>query len=294
MTAKSFERFKIRNRLTNASALSSNTRFVFQGNSSVRIVKQQVSLSEEEEQEEVCLQAAVVNKQERDSAYVYTQLKDKLDIGTVWKAKDLFLLITEKVTMIKDVNWNKYTAVLCNVEVDGLHGFFKRSEESYVNIALKERSAITSQQKPVLVMASGALKFGDKIMINGTGWVVQEYDDISTPGITYYSLQAATLSKDAIDAAKDKDNFIEQKDTTTINTEDSYVEDDIHYVNTDEVVTLPTESGYYKISNSTVKIHKVKGTEIQFSLPFGINDIVIIKVKENGEEKEYQYKRMAM
>ena len=33
--------------------------------------------------------------------------------------KNLPLLVSEEITIIKDVDWHKYIALICNVEIDG-------------------------------------------------------------------------------------------------------------------------------------------------------------------------------
>lgn len=286
-----YERFKLKNKIMKKVDASTNTRFIFQGNSATKIKK----LELEDGEEETCLSAAVVNQQEKDKAYVYTVKTDDLSVGSVWQTKDLKLLITEKITLIKNTDWNKYTALICNVELNGLYGYFKGPEENYINISLEQKSVIVSQQKPVLVLSSRTkFKFGDKLMIKGRGWVIQEFDAISTDGVVYYSLAPATISKDAIENAEDGDNFTKERDETNIQTQDAYEEDNIRYINTNEVITLPTESGFFKSSNTTVKLVQLKANEVKFSLPFGVNDVVTITVKVDGQEQVYYYKRMAM
>jgi hypothetical protein len=76
-----------------------NTSFVFKGLPSIEIKNGEKSL-----------QASVVNKQEKDHAYVFTQAHDELKVGDVWTAKNLHLLIAEEITIIEDVNWRKYYA----------------------------------------------------------------------------------------------------------------------------------------------------------------------------------------
>jgi hypothetical protein len=93
LTMTSFSRFQERNKKRVVAQQNLNTSFIFKGYPSIKISRGDLEL-----------QASVVNKQEKDYAYVYTQLKDNLEIGSVWTAKNLHLLITEEITIIKDVN----------------------------------------------------------------------------------------------------------------------------------------------------------------------------------------------
>lgn len=68
----SFDRFKRRNKLRTSAADKGNAAFVFGGYNSTII-----------EGENISYPAAVVNEQEKDKAYIYTHLANKLDIGSI-------------------------------------------------------------------------------------------------------------------------------------------------------------------------------------------------------------------
>ena len=69
----SFERFRNRQKQRIAATDQLNSQFIFKGYPSIKI----------ENQDGMLKQAAVVNKQEKDQAYIYTQLDDPLTIGSV-------------------------------------------------------------------------------------------------------------------------------------------------------------------------------------------------------------------
>jgi len=70
----SFERFRELNNKRRSSQASLNTHFIFKGYPSIMITSDQ--------DEESCCQAVIVNQQEKDKAYIYTQLVDELPMGT--------------------------------------------------------------------------------------------------------------------------------------------------------------------------------------------------------------------
>ena len=74
-------------------------------------------------------------------------------------------MITEEITIIKDVNWHKYLSYLCNIQVEDVWGYFIGPEKRYVNIANEKDASLESLQKPVLVLPEGILGFKDKIVI---------------------------------------------------------------------------------------------------------------------------------
>ena len=58
-------------------------------------------------------------------------------------------------------------AFLCNVEVNGLWGYFLSPEKTHINVALREEVLLQSQQKPILVLGKDVLGIGDKFSIKG-------------------------------------------------------------------------------------------------------------------------------
>lgn len=258
-----FQRFQERNKKRAQAQIRGNCKFVFQGYNSTTIQCGDESI-----------QAAVVNEQEKDSAYIYTQEQNSLKIGSIWEAKSLHFLITEEIIIIKDVTWHKYLAELCNTQIDGMWGRFIGPEETYINVALKQNVSIVSRQKPVLIMPSGSLSRGDKIIIKGRPWLVQESDEISTEGVGYYSLTSTTVSKD------EGQKIIRAQDQYSIDQETTHCGDNI---------TVSTEDGYFICDNPNIEIVQRAQNKIIFIMPFGTNS-VSVSVKENGSIVQKTYK----
>lgn len=114
------------------------------------------------------VQAAVVSKQEKDYGYIFTAADTLLTIGSVWIAKDLRMIVDEKITVIKDTGWNKYHYYLCNVQVDGSWGYLKSSLVP-INVDLEQNVQWQSQAKYLLMIASNAVKFGTTFKIADRG-----------------------------------------------------------------------------------------------------------------------------
>ena len=279
----SFSRFQERNKKRTVAQNNLNTSYIFKGYPSVEIRSADQKI-----------QASVVNKQEKDYAYIFTQLKDELKIGSVWTAKNLNLLITEEITIIKDVNWHKYHALLCNVQVGDHWGFFKGPEKSFLDIVLEKDVVWESPQKPVLVLPSNILDFRDKIVIGGRAWLIQEYDAISTPGLVYYSLKPTTISKEVIEENIDKDVYIEKHVQTSIEVittpiQTLNMEDEEALISANMPITIYTTEGYFKSSNKNIKIQKRTENEVVFTIPFGVSE-TIIEFKEKGDIRTKKYR----
>ena len=272
----SFSRFQERNKKRTVAQNKLNTSFIFKSYPSIEI---QGSADQK-------IQASIANKQEKDYAYVFTQRQDELEIGSVWTAKNLHLLITEEITIIKDVNWHKYHALLCNVQIDNHWGYFKGPEKSFLDVVLEKEVIWESPQKPVLVLPENVLNFRDKIVIKGRAWLIQEYDAISTPGLVYYSLKPTTISKEVAAENTGKDTYIEKHEEPIINVVENPIsllsEANVLHISPNVPITLSTEDGYFKTTNKNLKIQKRTASIVVFSIPFGISEVAV-EVKEKGD-----------
>jgi len=276
-----FTRFQERNKKRMDAQGEVNKHFIFKGYPSIKI-----ELNTTDSGEDIySVQAAVVNQQEKDKAYIYTQWEDSLDIGSVWGAKGLHWLIAEEIVVIKDVKWHKYLAYLCNIEVEDTWGYFKGPEKNYVNIKNEYGASLESLQKPVLVLPENVLGFADKIVIKQRPWLVQEWDAISSPGLVYYSLRATTVSKETIAEHVGEDVYIERavnniSDIVITPEEDPNVSD-LYHIGYNIDIVVETHAGYFVYDNNNIKIKKHTGNSVTFSIPFGVSQVTI-ETKDNN------------
>lgn len=257
-----FSRFVDKNKKRTLATDEVNGRFVFNGYPTTTI-----TCGEEK------ITAAVVNKQEQEKAYIYTDLQHPLDIGSVWTTKGLHFLIVEEIVIIKDVQWKKYIALLCNVLIDDMWCYFKGSEKAAISTSIKENVFLNTQAKPVLVSAV-KLGFRDKIVINNRAWMVVEWDDISTQGVVYCTLEPTTISKEI----EDKGIIKHDNSTTTITSVSNKENSDFILIKPNTNITIPTEQGYIKAStNIDIKSRTIN--QIVFSIPYGIENVIITTLK---------------
>ena len=262
----SFERFKNRNSvLATAAQKEFNRQFILKGYPSIEINNHNDTTKK--------IMASVVNKQEKEMAYIYTSIDEPLEIGSVWDAKGLRLLVNEEIIVIKDVKWHKYKALICNVEIEGHPAYLLGPEKSYIATALELKTVIESRAKPILVMPLGTdVKIGTKIVIKNRAWLVQECDDYSTEGIGYYSLSASTVSSHVEQEAGDKQTYLEQPSATQ--------EDFVGVLQNGKnircghnvEVSIPCDETV-TWDNRAIKVIKRTNTTITFILPFGVDEV---------------------
>ena len=206
-------------------------------------------------------------------AYIYTSIDEPLEIGSVWDAKGLRLLVNEEIIVIKDVKWHKYKALICNVEIEGHPAYLLGPEKSYIATALELKTVIESRAKPLLVMSLGTnVKIGTKIVIKNRAWLVQECDDYSTEGIGYYSLSASTVSSHVEQEAGDKQTYLEQPSAT----QEDFIGVSQHGKNIscghNIEVSIPCDETV-TWDNRAIKVIKRTDATITFILPFGVDEV---------------------
>ena len=105
---------------------------------------------------------------------------------------------------------------------------------------------------------------------------MQESDEISSPGIGYYSLRSTTMSKDIINNNEGKVIFVEKAIETIVPEKEN------------RTFTIQTTNGYFK-TNKEIKIIKHMDNEVTFELPFGVNNVQVTTMLNNEKiETEYE------
>lgn len=273
--ASNFSLFKAKNAAFSSAEREDNAKFIFGSYPSVQL-----------QMNDKVIPAVIVNKQENDEAYFYTTIKDNLVAGETVSHKGLHWIIDEEIVIIKPVAWRKYHAFLCNVQLDDTHwGYFIGPEKSKINVSLKENVYLYSDQKPVLVAAPNLLQPQDRLWIRGRAWEVQEYDNISKPDITYYTLTTSTISEE---------EHAEQPNAVIFPNTDLHQsviipQEPTSFDNTGVLgcapltkIVVATEEGYFESSEPNIIIIGATDTKVVFQIPFGIKHVITIKHKQKG------------
>lgn len=264
----SFSRFQDINQKRGIANQQTNSGFILKGYPSILIKN---AATDEE------LSASVVNRQEKDLAYIYTHVKQPIEVGSVWEAKGLKWLISEEIVVIKDVSWRKYVAFLCNVQVNGQWGYFISSEKSRINVELQKEILLQSQNKPMLVLGKDVLSIGDKFKIKDKAWMVQEKDNLDD-NITYYTLVATTMSED-----------LQHQSAQDIIVKPQINNDNFTFI-PNQLITINTSGGFFQYDVSAIEVVSRSENEIVFKIPFGI-DSVQISVMQEDKLMTYTYNK---
>lgn len=270
--SNSFERFKLRNQLMNPSEKNKNADFIIKGYASTTMISDLDNT--------VTHLGYVYNKQEKDEGYIYTYYDEPLAIGSCWNVKGLHFLVDEEIIIIKDVSFRKYHAFLCNIETPNGWWYFKKDD--YIDVSLRKDSFIKSLAKPLLITPGKPFDYNDKVLIADRAWLVQELDNYTHPGITYYSVTPTTMSKDVIDTRVDTFPVKEQAEEIPFNDAKEY------QIIPNHVYELETENGYFRTSCGVLNIVSRSSNLVKFSIPFGV-DVVEVEVRQSGETVTITY-----
>lgn len=292
-----YKHFQDRIRTENKADGLTNNQFVFSAENSTTL--QEVDNADNK------VMASVVNLQEKDIAYIYTQGEDQLKVGQIWTIAyhqqnyewdvddywnrfNIYWMIVEEIIVIKEVLWHKYLAFKCNVTIDGLHGYWIGPEKHFVDVKLQEKTILQSQQHPVLILPSASnYAIGSKILVKDRAWLIQEADNISTEGVTYYSLRATTISKNEI---TDDVHVVENQSQVPDAPIGEVLENgDNVLVSAGAIITVDTENGYFRTTNPLIQVTNINATKVTFVVPYGVDGFKI-DVKQSGEIVSTQYK----
>lgn len=125
--------------------------------------------------------------------------------------------------------------------------------------------------------------------------MVQEIDNISVPGIAYYSLAPTTIGKANTmmrTAEPQKESYIVRAVENPYVVVDEHVDEEgINYIGSNINVTLSTEGGYFNYNNPAIKVIARSATQVIFCLPFGVDEVVV-ETRKDGEVVSATYRRV--
>ena len=104
--------------------------------------------------------------------------------------------------------------------------------------------------------------------------------------MVYYSLKPTTISKEIVAENIGKEIYVEKHEKFTPTIVEmpiqTLAESGEITISPNIEVVLPTEGGYFATSNKNINIRKRNSTTVIFSIPFGVNNVVI-ETKEKGD-----------
>lgn len=262
-----YDRFKNLLRIDKCATMSEATKFIHEGS---------MATSVNNNGTDYCAGFIYDNREDVDRALLYIEKFNEqyFNIGDIFAWDDYHYIIIDKDKIVKNVGYCKYVCYECNSQIDDIWGYLKGPKTNYINTTIKSELAEISQAKPVFITNTAVWKIGDKILIKGRPWRVNEIDDYSTNGIYYYSLEATTMPISTSEAATTKS--LQLKTTN-----------DIIEVKPLQTITIKTEDQYF-VCNKTI-FTSIKDNIVTLTVPFGLKDFELaFKVQGVVEKQKYK------
>lgn len=228
------------------------------------------------------------DKEGPDDAFIFSK-KQKNTLNN-FKKGDYFIydgtyfLIYEDVKLSnKELPFIKQRAVECNVIFNvnstNYYGAFFSTMRKMLENDLVKSSVLVADERPIIVVPkNSAFVTGISFMIENKPWIVNDYDNITNKGITYLYLEKYIVKNQtvlpiqplmALGAAEALD------ETPTLI---ALVEN-----------TLETYGAFFA-AVPKVEILERKKNSVKFSVPFGIDEVLISTKNDSGQIIETYYK----
>ena len=209
-----------------------------------------------------------------DNSLLYVYADADINLGDYfdWKEEYHFFAL-ERVTIIKDVDFKKFTALECNVKVnDQFWAFFMGNKRAYKTTSLLGGYYEADTLQPILIAPiNDEFKLNGYIQFNNQTWRIVSADLDSITGIGYYYIDH---SLNARDLESDMDKLEDNGEAPTANT---------IYVGAE--VTVITEQGFLLADN--IIITKRTATAVTFKATTAGK--LSITTRQNGENKLISY-----
>lgn len=127
---------------------------------------------------------------------------------------------------------------------------------------------------------------GEKFMIEERAWMVQEYDSLSSAGVTYYSIIPTTMSKEHNQALTRNAGSTASSAPQIITEAEKHL--GYQFISPNQEIVINTEDGYFD-ANGAVEIIEITEKEVKFKIRFGVVDL-IVQYKDNGAIQEMKFK----
>ncbi len=241
------------------------------------------------------IDAAIIvdDKEGPNNIMVYTKKGDNLENnllkGDYFTWENIYYLVYEDIRLTHtDYGFKKQKAVECNVifstgTAQSVKGAFISSLRKTLSEDLDKDSIVMATEKPLIITSAEAtFKVNDRLVIDGKPWSIFDYDSITNKGIMYLYLE------------RDYNENIPTEQVMP--EEENYVAESGEIEIADELVlrsmttyTFETLDAYFATA-PRVDILERKRNSVKFSIPLGIDTVIIGVKDQSGEIVENIYK----
>ena len=262
-----YERFRRVHKVSNSCNTKKTSYFIENHESSTNITVQRTS-------EEMPAVIVMNHAEGADNSLLYVYADADINLGDYFNWKEEYhFFVLERVTIIKDVDFKKFTALECNVFVnDRFWAFYVGNKRAYKTTSLLGGYYEADTLQPILIAPiNEELKQNGYINFNNQTWRIVSADLDSISGIGYYYIEHSLNARN-LESENDEleDNGLKPSANTV-------------YVNQEFTVT--TEKGYVKADNIVI----VKRTATSATLKATKAGSLTITTRRDGEDITISY-----
>jgi hypothetical protein len=226
------------------------------------------------------IKAVIISEQKEgpNEMILFTYTSDNVQVGEYISYRTKTYLIYGKYEIIFSNEFHKFKLIECSVTLR----WGSNNQKAYFISSLRRYAGIVdlgtqmpyefSSQKPIIVTkANTNFKPGTRFLIAGEGYIVNDLDKNSNPGIYYAYIEKATVFEDIDTIADDQSGTIPAPQAQ-VSGSDLVVGDD---------VTITTNFGYV-VFTPDVRVLSKTATQVVFDVPSGVDSLTVETKDANG------------
>jgi hypothetical protein len=228
------------------------------------------------------IKAVIISEQKEgaNETILFTYAVDNLQLGEYITYRTKTYMVYNQYEIIFSDEFKKHKLIECNIEIKNSNvnqrAYYISSLRKYASLANDSDSYIPyefSTQRPVVITkANTNIKSGDRFLLSGEAFMVNDIDKMSNPGIFYMSIERATIIP-GIDNLSTK---------TAISIPEPVNENLTGDIVAGEEITISTNSGY-AVFSSDVDIISKNATQLVFEAPIGVKNLTVKTKNANGD-----------
>lgn len=264
--------FRNRTEVNTNVTIKQSSEFIEKSASSVEALRESTSAN---------IKAVIISEQKEggNETILFTYAKENVQVGEFITFRKKTYLVYGQYEIIFSEEFKKHKLIECNIEMK----FGPHVQKAYYISSLRRYSGLVnlgtqipyefSSQKPILVTkANEHLKAGVRFIISGEGFIVNDLDKFSNPGLVYAYIEKSTIFEDIDDKAQNITNPI-PKATAIVQSGQIVAGEDF---------TITTNFAHAVFSHDVDIISK-STTQVVFEVPIGINEITVETKNESGD-----------
>jgi hypothetical protein len=262
-----YERFRRVHKVSDSCNKKKTAYFIQNHESSTEITVERTS-------EELPAVIVMNHAEGADNSLLYVHADADINLGDYFNWKEEYhFFVLERVTIIKDVDFKKFTALECNVLVnDRFWAFYVGNKRAYKTTSLLGGYYETDTLQPILIAPiNDELKQNGYINFNNQTWRIVSADLDSINGIGYYYIDH---SLNARDLESENDELEDSGEKPSANT--LYVGQEL---------TVETEKGYIVADNITI----IKRTATSATFKATVAGRLTVTTRRDGKDVTISY-----